>query len=387
MPVRRLNMLSRQAIKKLIPPLILLMVILSVPYPVSAEENSDSTYDIFYFMEIMDIIQENYVYGIKKEDLIKGAIKGLFYNLDPHSQYYTKEEFQELVELTSGNFVGIGVYVTEEKGYVKITDIIEGGPAHRMGMKPGDVILEVDGQDVDGLSMEEVTALIRGEAGTYVKLKIRRNDNVIVYNIRRELVEVNPVEYSFINNNIAYIQIREFNEHTTENLEKALKNIDKKRIKNIIVDLRNNPGGLLVEATGALEFFVPQGPMVHIRYKGGGEETLYSHLKEPKYNLAVLVNEYSASASEIFAGAVQDTGVGKIIGTTTYGKGTVQLMLSLPLGDGMKITVAEYLTPNRRNINQTGIQPDIVVENKGMAEDMQLRKAIEYFNEMENYKG
>jgi len=387
MPVRRLNMLSRQAIKKLIPPLILLMVILSVPYPVSAEENSDSTYDIFYFMEIMDIIQENYVYGIKKEDLIKGAIKGLFYNLDPHSQYYTKEEFQELVELTSGNFVGIGVYVTEEKGYVKITDIIEGGPAHRMGMKPGDVILEVDGQDVDGLSMEEVTALIRGEAGTYVKLKIRRNDNVIVYNIRRELVEVNPVEYSFINNNIAYIQIREFNEHTTENLEKALKNIDKKRIKNIIVDLRNNPGGLLVEATGALEFFVPQGPLVHIRYKGGGEETLYSHLKEPKYNLAVLVNEYSASASEIFAGAVQDTGVGKIIGTTTYGKGTVQLMLSLPLGDGMKITVAEYLTPNRRNINQTGIQPDIVVENKGMAEDMQLRKAIEYFNEMENYKG
>ncbi|HHV46847.1 MAG TPA: S41 family peptidase [Tissierellia bacterium] len=380
-------MLSRQAIKKLIPPLILLMVILSVPYPVSAEENSDSTYDIFYFMEIMDIIQENYVYGIKKEDLIKGAIKGLFYNLDPHSQYYTKEEFQELVELTSGNFVGIGVYVTEEKGYVKITDIIEGGPAHRMGMKPGDVILEVDGQDVDGLSMEEVTALIRGEAGTYVKLKIRRNDNVIVYNIRRELVEVNPVEYSFINNNIAYIQIREFNEHTTENLEKALKNIDKKRIKNIIVDLRNNPGGLLVEATGALEFFVPQGPLVHIRYKGGGEETLYSHLKEPKYNLAVLVNEYSASASEIFAGAVQDTGVGKIIGTTTYGKGTVQLMLSLPLGDGMKITVAEYLTPNRRNINQTGIQPDIVVENKGMAEDMQLRKAIEYFNEMENYKG
>ena len=363
------------------------MVILSVPYPVSAEENSDSTYDIFYFMEIMDIIQENYVYGIKKEDLIKGAIKGLFYNLDPHSQYYTKEEFQELVELTSGNFVGIGVYVTEEKGYVKITDIIEGGPAHRMGMKPGDVILEVDGQDVDGLSMEEVTALIRGEAGTYVKLKIRRNDNVIVYNIRRELVEVNPVEYSFINNNIAYIQIREFNEHTTENLEKALKNIDKKRIKNIIVDLRNNPGGLLVEATGALEFFVPQGPLVHIRYKGGGEETLYSHLKEPKYNLAVLVNEYSASASEIFAGAVQDTGVGKIIGTTTYGKGTVQLMLSLPLGDGMKITVAEYLTPNRRNINQTGIQPDIVVENKGMAEDMQLRKAIEYFNEMENYKG
>jgi len=380
-------MLSRQAIKKLIPPLILLMVILSVPYPVSAEENSDSTYDIFYFMEIMDIIQENYVYGIKKEDLIKGAIKGLFYNLDPHSQYYTKEEFQELVELTSGNFVGIGVYVTEEKGYVKITDIIEGGPAHRMGMKPGDVILEVDGQDVDGLSMEEVTALIRGEAGTYVKLKIRRNDNVIVYNIRRELVEVNPVEYSFINNSIAYIQIREFNEHTTENLEKALKNIDKKRIKNIIVDLRNNPGGLLVEATGALEFFVPQGPLVHIRYKGGGEETLYSHLKEPKYNLAVLVNEYSASASEIFAGAVQDTGVGKIIGTTTYGKGTVQLMLSLPLGDGMKITVAEYLTPNRRNINQTGIQPDIVVENKGMAEDMQLRKAIEYFNEMENYKG
>lgn len=373
----------KHALKKLLLPLILLMVLMSASYPVLAEEGSTSTYDIFYFMEIMDIIQENYVYDIEKEDLIKGAIKGLFYNLDPHSQYYTKDEFQELLELTSGNFVGIGVYVAEEKGYVKITELIEGGPAHRMGIKPGDVILEVDGHDVKGLLMEEVTALIRGEAGTYVKLKIQRKDDVIVYTIKREVVEVNPIRYRFIDNNIAYIQITEFNEHTTENLEKALKKIDKKHISNIVVDLRNNPGGLLVEATGALEFFVPQGPLVHIRYKGGAEETIYSYLENPKYSLAVLVNENSASASEIFAGAVQDTGIGKIIGTTTYGKGTVQIILPLPFGDGMKITIAEYLTPDGRNINGTGIVPDIVVMNS-TTEDLQLKRAIEYFKQTGN---
>jgi len=377
-------MLKRNALKKLLLPLILLMVLISIPYPVSAEKDTTSSYDIFYFMEIMDIIQENYVYDIEKEDLIEGAIKGLFYNLDPHSQYYTEEEFQELLEFTSGDFVGIGVYVAEENGYVKITELIEGGPAHRMGIKPGDVILEVDGQDAEGLSMEDVAALIRGEAGTYVKLKIKRENAVIVYNIKREVVEVNPVRYSFINDKIAYIQITEFNEHTTENLEKVLNIIDKKHIKNIIMDLRNNPGGLLVEATGALEFFVPKGPLVHIRYKGKVEETLYSNLEKPKYNLAVLVNEYSASASEIFAGAVQDTGVGKIIGTTTYGKGTVQIILPLPFGDGMKITIAEYLTPNRRNINGTGIVPDIVVVNDSNTEDLQLKRAIEYFKGISN---
>lgn len=369
---------NRKNYKRLILLLIISVTLLSIPAPVLAEDE-DSPYDISYLMDIMDIIQENYVYDISREELIEGAIKGLFYNLDPHSGYYTKEEFEKLQEQTSGDFVGIGVYITEKDGYIEIVEVMEGGPAYEKGIQAGDIIVEIDGQDVGGLSVEEVVQLIRGKEGSSVNIKVKRNDKNISYKIKRQLVQINPIKYQFIDDHIAYIKIREFNEHTTENLKKALKEIDKKSITNIIVDLRNNPGGLLMEVIKALRFFVPEGPIVHVKYRGGIVETYYSTLKKPKYNLAVLINENSASASEIFAGAVQDTGVGKVIGTTSFGKGTVQVILPLAYGDGMKITVGEYLTPKKRNINKTGIVPDIVVENKD-TKDLQLEKAMEFLN-------
>lgn len=374
-------MINRKTLGRLVLPLILFVIILSTPAPILAEEDSHIlSYDIFYFMEIMDMIQGNYVYDISKEKLIEGAIKGLFYNLDSNSQYYTEEEFQELLEFTSGDFVGIGIYITDKKDHVEVTEAIEGGPAHKKGIKAGDIILEINGQDVKGLTADEVAQLIRGEEGTSVKIKIKRGNRNITYSLKRELVQINPIKYSIVDDDIAYIKITEFNEHTSENLEKVLKEIDKKSITNIIVDLRNNPGGLLMEAVRALEFFIPEGPIVHINYKDEAVETLYSTLKKPKYNLAVLINENSASASEIFAGAVQDTGVGKIIGNISYGKGTVQIIYPLPFGDGMKITVAEYLTPNKRNINNIGIIPDIIIKNNSQTTDFQLKKAIDFFN-------
>lgn len=369
---------NRKNYKRLILLLIISVTLLSIPAPVLAEDE-DSPYDISYLMDIMDIIQENYVYDISREELIEGAIKGLFYNLDPHSGYYTKEEFEKLQEQTSGDFVGIGVYITEKDGYIEIVEVMEGGPAYEKGIQAGDIIVEIDGQDVGGLSVEEVVQLIRGKEGSSVNIKVKRNDKNISYKIKRQLVQINPIKYQFIDDHIAYIKIREFNEHTTENLKEALKEIDKKSITNLIVDLRNNPGGLLMEVIKALRFFVPEGPIVHVKYRGGIVETHYSTLKKPKYNLAVLINENSASASEIFAGAVQDTGVGKVIGTTSFGKGTVQVILPLAYGDGMKITVGEYLTPKKRNINKTGIVPDIVVENKD-TKDLQLEKAMEFLN-------
>jgi len=369
---------NKKNYKRLILLLIISVTLLSIPAPVLAEDE-DSPYDISYLMDIMDIIQENYVYDISREELIEGAIKGLFYNLDPHSGYYTQEEFEKLQEQTSGDFVGIGVYITEKDGYIEIVEVMEGGPAYEKGIQAGDIIVEIDGQDVGGLSVEEVVQLIRGKEGSSVNIKVKRNNKNISYKIKRQLVQINPIKYQFIDDHIAYIKIREFNEHTTENLKEALKEIDKKSITNLIVDLRNNPGGLLMEVIKALRFFVPEGPIVHVKYRGGIVETHYSTLKKPKYNLAVLINENSASASEIFAGAVQDTGVGKVIGTTSFGKGTVQVILPLAYGDGMKITVGEYLTPKKRNINKTGIVPDIVVENKD-TKDLQLEKAMEFLN-------
>lgn len=376
-------MLNKNTSKKLIILLILFLILISMPVPIFAEQGKDD-YNIFYLMEIMAIIQENYLYDISREELIEGAIKGLFNKLDSHSEYFTKEEFRNFIEKTSGDFVGIGIYIGERNGHIKIVEVIEGGPAHKEGLQAGDIIVEIDGQNVAGLTVDEVAQLIRGEENTYVNIKVKRNKKNIVYEIKRQVVQMNPIKYYTIDDNIAYIKISNFNEHTTENLERVLKEIDKKSITNIIVDLRNNPGGLLMEVVKSLRFFIPEGPIVHVKHKGGVVETLYSTLKEPKYNLVVLINEYSASASEIFAGAVQDTGAGKIIGTPSYGKGTIQMLLPLPYGDGIKITVGEYLTPNMRSINMREIEPDIVVENKD-DEDLQLKRAIVYLRAIEKF--
>jgi carboxyl-terminal processing protease len=185
------------------------------------------------------------------------------------------------------------------------------------------------------------------------------------------------VEYKILKDNIGYIKINQFNQHTYDNLVPVLSKFYKENISNIVIDLRDNPGGLLDEVVEILGLFIPEGPIVHIKYRGDIERTYYSKLKKPKYKLAVLINENSASASEIFAGAVQDTKVGTIVGVPSYGKGTVQQIVPLPNGDGMKLTIAEYLTPNKRSIHKKGIKPDIIVENKDDTKDTQLEKAIE----------
>lgn len=369
-------MTNKNKIKVSVLSLILVIIIASIPSPIFADGESEvPPLDLSYFMEIMDLIQQNYVYDISEEELVEGALKGLFYHTDPNSSYYTQEEFQELTETTSGDFVGIGVYIIETNGHIEV-DPIKGGPAYNRGLKSGDKILAVDGKGVEDCSIEELLELMEGEEGSQVKIKVKRDSRILIYNVKRELVQVNPIDYSILDNDIGYIKITEFNQHTYVNLEKALKELDKENIIDIVVDLRDNPGGLLMEVVRSLKLFVPEGPIVHIRYKDDLEQTYYSNLKETKYNLSVLVNENSASASEIFAGAIQDTNSGTILGVTTYGKGTVQMMIPLYHGDGMKLTIAEYLTPNRRSINNKGIVPDIVVKNNNVVKDMQLERAM-----------
>ena len=354
-----------------------LILILSIflSFPTYAQPQNPNTIDDFY--QILYLIQENYVYDIEESTLIEGAIKGLFHNLDEHSDYYTKEEMDILLDDLSGDFVGIGVYIKEEVGNIIITDIIKNSPAEATGLKSGDIIQAVNGQSIKDLNINEVSKLIRGEAETKVNIKIKRgNEKPKDYNIIRKKIKVQVVETKVLEKNIGYIKLNQFSDNSHKEIEKALRNFDNKKIKNVILDLRDNPGGLLSEAVYTSNLFVPEGPIVHIKYKNGKTETYYSNLKKLKYNLAVLVNENSASASEIVAAAVKDTKAGTIIGTQTYGKGTVQNILSLPKGDGMKLTIAEYQSPKKNKINGLGVKPDIVVENDGK-KDLQLEKAIE----------
>ena len=358
--------------------LFLTLVILLTPITSIAESILVPEYDVDYFLGVKELIERNYLTKPSEKELIEGAIKGLFINLDENSNYYTQEEFEELIEDVSGDFVGIGVYIKEENNSVIIISPIEGSPAHKAGVKPMDKIVSVDGKDVLGMTMSEVKGLIKGKPGTKVKLGIERGKNApITLDVKREIIRINSVEYEILKNDIGYIRISQFNQNTYDSLVAALKELDKKGISNVIIDLRDNPGGLLGETVNILELFIPEGPIVHIKYRGNNIQTYYSNLKKPKYKLAVLVNENSASASEIFAGAVQDTKVGTIIGVTSYGKGTVQRIVPLPNGDGMKLTIAQYLTPNKRNIHQKGINPDIIVENKKATKDLQLEKAID----------
>ncbi|SCG81800.1 carboxyl-terminal processing protease [Proteiniborus sp. DW1] len=345
---------------------------------IQQQEEIDLQQELESLGNLLKLIKANYAYEVTEKQLIEGAMKGLFYNLDDYSNYYTEEEFKELNETVSGDFGGIGLYVTEKNGNITVLTPIKDTPAFKAGIKPEDIMVSVDDIDIRGISLKKATDLMRGEPGTKVKIGIvRRGESKPLYfNIVRELIQLNPVEYEILKDNIGYIKITEFNNHTLENVLIALGEFDRNKIDKVIFDVRNNPGGSLREVIDVLRFLVPRGPIVHVKYSDGQIKTYFSYNDDVNFKLAVLTNKGSASASEIFAGAIQDTGVGTIIGTTTYGKGTVQSIIPLANGGGVKLTVAEYFTAKENPVDKVGIQPDVVVENT-TKEDLQLKKAIE----------
>lgn len=358
-------------LRKLISSLLLATIIL---LPIQSYGEGQVT-DTEYTNQILDIIESNYVNKINRKNLENKSLKEIFDSLDKHSQYYTKEEYAQLIENLDGNFVGIGVYIREEDGFIEVVEPIRDSPAHKAGLLPGDKILTVNSKSVIGLSADEATELIKGEEGTKVKLRIKSGNLVKIRDIKRERVIVNPVFYEIVED-IGYISLDQFSHISSTNVARALKHMDKNNISKIILDLRNNPGGYLNEAIDIANLLVPRGPVVHIKYKNMGVLSHNSYLGKAKYDLVVLVNENSASASEILAGAVQDRQAGLIVGVPTYGKGTVQEILQLPKGDGIKLTIAEYFSPNMNKINGIGVQPDIQIYNNG-EEDLQLIRAIE----------
>lgn len=362
-------MFKRTKISKLSITLVVIVTLLATGFSYAdvAKKEFESIEDRLEYLGLMvKYIQAKHKDEISEEELMEGAYNGLFEVLDKHSNYFSPEEYQSFNIETSGTFGGIGISIGIRNDYITIIAPIEDTPGAKAGLKAGDMVKYVDDVDVAGYNLEKAVKLMRGEAGTKVRLGIIRgnNPNVLYFDIVRDIIKVNPIKHKVIENNIGYIKILQFNDNTNENMKEALDDLLEKDVAGIIVDVRNNPGGSLSEVIKIADYFVPQGSaIVHIDYKGDKKETHKSQLEKIDLPVAVLVNEGSASASEIFAGAVKDTESGVVIGTKTYGKGTVQTVTSISNGGGIKLTIAEYLTPNETKIDGIGLTPDIIVEN------------------------
>lgn len=312
---------------------------------------------------IMQTIEENYYKDIDDKALMEGAIKGMFEVLDPHSNYFTQEEYQSFMRDIEGQLVGIGVTIEKTDNGITVVAPIEGTPAYKAGIKTGDIIVSVDSTDISGYTVEKASSIIRGEEGTKVKIGIKREgeSKPVYYDIIREVININPVKYEIKPGNIGYIRITQFNENTAANMQTAVNAFKSKGVKGVVIDLRDNPGGLLDQVINACKLLIPKGPIVSIQTKTQ-TETYSSTLDKAPFKLVVLVNGGSASASEIMAGAIKDSKTGILVGEKTYGKGTVQNIWDGSDGEGYKITIAKYLTPSGFALDGIGLKPDVEVK-------------------------
>ena len=300
---------------------------------------------------------------------------------DKYTVYYTADEYKKLMESTTGKFYGVGALCSlNEAGGVTVLDAFDDGPAYKAGVRDGDIVIKVDDTDITGMDLSSAVALIKGEKGTQVKLTVLRDKETLTFSIIRDEITTPTVDYKMLDNSIGYIQISQFDEVTTEQFKSALTDLKNQGLKGLIVDIRSNPGGLLNVVVNIVDEIIPKGLIVYTDdVNGNRKEYNGSSDSELTIPMAVLVNENSASAAEIFAGAVQDYGKGKIIGTQTYGKGIVQTIQPLTDGSAIKYTIAKYYTPKGQAIQGNGVTPDIVVElPQDSTEDVKFNAALEY---------
>lgn len=345
--------------------------------------SSDTETKLSYLKKLID---ETYLHDVKEKDLNEGIYKGYVEGLgDQYSAYYDKKETKELTESLDGSFSGIGAVMTQDasSGVITITRVYDDSPAKKAGIKTGDILYRVEEKTVTGKDLDKVVSWIKGKKGTKVNLTLLRgtNSDKIKVTATRDVINVETVKYKVLENQIGYISISEFDSVTGAQFAKALKQLQKKNIEGLVVDLRNNPGGSLSTVCDILDSILTKGLIVYTKDKNGKKEE-YTSDEKHRLNLpmSVLVNGQSASASEIFAGAVQDYGKAEIIGTQTYGKGVVQNLFDLKDGTCVKLTTSEYFTPKGRNIDGKGITPDVKIEYKYNAKDPkadnQLDKAV-----------
>ena len=345
---------------------------------------SKETYEAYKkynkMIALEELVKDDFYQKTSDEKLVDGAIKGMFSGLDDkYSQYYTKAEFEKLKEQTSGSFVGIGEYIspTSDEDHITINSPIDGSPAEKSGIKAGDKILKVDGKVVSAQNSDEAITMIKGKKGTEVELTIKRGEQILDVNVKRDEIVSKTVEGKVLDDNIGYIKITSFSEHTNKEFEKTLNTLKQSDIKGLVIDLRDNPGGLLNVCKDIADSLIGEGTIVYTKDNKGNTEYLKSDKEKLGLPIAVLTNEGSASASEILTGAIIDNKAGISVGTTTFGKGLVQSVRELKDGTGYKLTTAQYFTPSGEYINGKGIKPTI--EEKD--EEKQLDVALKWIKE------
>lgn len=335
--------------------------------------------DIVRFLGVKRFIEARYVTDVDETKLMDGAISGMVQSLgDPHSIYMNADTFEQLKEHTEGEFGGIGVTMGFKDNKVTIISVLDDTPGQKVGLQAGDEITAVDGTPVTEMQPEEVAMHIRGEVGTEVTLSISRDGQTQNYKITRATIKLDTAKGVMLGDGMGYIRIASFSENTGKEFKAAYESLEQQGMKGLIIDLRENPGGLVTSCVDIANMVVPKGPIVSVVERDGSKEVHESNLEESKYPIVVLIDGNSASASEILAGALQDTGAATLVGTKSYGKGSVQVVVPMLHNDGLKLTIAKYYTPNGRCIDGTGIEPDVEVEMpENATTDVQLDKAKE----------
>ena len=353
---------------------------------VSSENNGDITSELSKYRRLID---KYFLGDIDEEKLKEGAIKGYIEGLDdPYTEYISKEDMDDYMADATGNFVGIGIYMVKntESNKIMVLSPIKGSPAEKAGILPGDLIISVDGVSYTAEDMSVASNKIKGEAGTTVKMEILRGTETKEFELKRESIKVNPVEGKVLQNNIGYIEFSSFDEETADEFKAKFEELQKQGIKSLIIDLRNNGGGIVDEALQIADYILNKDDVILYEVDKNNKEKVEKAEKDPIIDMPIilLTNENTASSSEILAGALKDHGKAKIVGTKTYGKGVIQQLLTLSNGAGLKITVEEYYTPNKTKINKVGITPDYeilletsITREPTDANDTQLNKAKE----------
>lgn len=359
------------------------------PISISAKSNNkDISNKLDKYREIID---KYYLGEVDESKLEEGAIKGYIEGLDdPYTEYISKDDMDTYLDDTMGNFVGIGIYMIKNTKYdkIQVLSTIKGSPAENAGIQAGDLIVSVDCVEYKADDMTAVSNKIKGEEGTKVTVELLRGSENVKYELTRSKVKVNQVEGKVISDDIGYIKFTSFDETTAEDFKKQYQELAKKNIKSLIIDLRNNGGGIVDKALEIADYIADKDSVLLYEVDKNNKETVRKAKTDPIINMpiVILTNENTASASEILAGALKDLGKAKTVGTTTYGKGVIQQILKLNDGSGLKITIEEYQTPNKNKINKVGIEPDEKVELPDSvesiftikeSEDTQLQKAID----------
>lgn len=365
--------------------LLIFVLILAATSTSVIADDRDVYEGISNFTKVLDLIERNYVDEVDSKKLTTDAIQGMLRNLDPYSIYLSKEEFRELEIDTYGEFGGIGVELTVKDGFMTVITPIVDSPAYDAGIKPGDRIVSIEGQSTENMNTYDAAKLLRGKRGTKVKLTIEQADSgknrELV--LEREIIRIKSVKRELLDNGVGYIKLLQFQKKSADEFADAYTELsqsnEEDELRGLIVDLRNNPGGLLDQAIEVADHFIDNGVIVSVKGRSVDETKEYHGTSDrliPDIPVVVLINRGSASASEVLAGALRDHGIAVLVGSGSFGKGSVQTIVELEDGSGIKLTTARFYTPGGDKINDVGITPDVIVPGNGQ-KDVQLEKALE----------